>query len=301
AALALPVVPAKIWLSWGDAVKMANPFARELLIASSPNQAAWNAGTREQKISPETWAHIAKHVAEGLLPAPAGLGLLALLGVAILGIRARPQRLPQVASLLAGFAAGPLVFTNLYFEHSYYWCANAVWLLLAVGVAMGGLWESPNVREQVLGLGIAVYFVAGGLWGWKERYFPIIQSLPSHEQIFEAWTRPVQAVVPPARTLLVVGNDWNPNSLYYADRRGIAFPTFKTIPFPGPQLEESLAKLDPEEALGAVVVNPALLQSHPKVIEEFLTVRGFSRQGTPAAFGVIFPALDLKYGKAPGL
>jgi hypothetical protein len=42
---------------------------------------------------------------------------------------------------LVGFAAGPLVFTNLYFEHNYYWVANGTWLILSLGVALAAISE----------------------------------------------------------------------------------------------------------------------------------------------------------------
>jgi hypothetical protein len=133
---------------------------------------------------------------------------------------------------------------------------------------------------------------------WSQRYLPILRALPTQEALADAWTKPVQTMVPAKRTLLIVGNDWNPNSLYYAQRKGIAFPTAKWIPFPGPQLEKSLAMLGPDEALGAVVVNPRLLEGQSQAFwNTFLRDKGFSTSGTSTAFGTLFPALDLKFGE----
>ena len=299
-AIVVPFGAAKLWLKWADSVKACNPFARELIISSSPNQAAWNYGTLEQKLSPDVWAHIFRHIQEGLLVAPAWLGILLVAGILLAGAIASPRRIALVGIFLAGFAAGPIIFTNLYFEHSYYWCANGIWLLMAVGTGLTGLWEEGGFRQRITALVLSALLVLGGFAAWFQRYLPILQSLPSRQQLEQSWIKPVQALVPRERTLLIVGNDWNPNSLYYAGRKGIAFPIFASIPFPGPQLAESLALLSPEESLGAVVVNPRTLEAHPQIFEAFFRNHGFSSQGIPTAFGILFPALDLKYGALPG-
>lgn len=295
AAVGVGFVPGKLWVAWADEVKSANPFARELLVISSPHQAAWNYGTWQQKVDGATWEMIFRHVAEGLLVAAPVLGWLFFPAVMVSGLLVRPRAAGAAGLLLLGFAAGPVIFTNLYFEHSYYWVANGVWIILAVGVSVAAISQEPKWGFPVAAAvtGVAVVF---GFLNWHQRYRPILDALPSRAELEEAWTRPVQAIVPPQRTLLIVGNDWNPNALYYADRKGIAFPTFEKIPFPGPQLEESLAKLEPEEALGAVVVNPALLEHYGQVFEGFLMERGFSTRGIRTAFGVLFPAEDLVSG-----
>lgn len=292
-ALGVGYLPAKMWVQYSDEVKMANPFARELIILNSPNQLAWCYGTAEQKLNIRTWEVILQHAVEGLWIAVPGFGALYLLVVVVVGFFLRPIRLLQGGVFLAAFAAGPVIFTNLYFEHSYYWIANGVWFLLAVGVALACFDEElPN-----WGMGIALLVTAVavgfGFLHWGMRYRPITDAIPTRAQLEEAWTQPVQAVVPPERTLLIVGNDWNPNSLYYANRKGIAFPTFHKIPFPGPQLEESLAKLEPQEALGAVVINAQTFERFKVGFEEFLRSRGFSTEGTQTAFGILFPAEDL--------
>ena len=91
-----------------------------------------------------------------------------------------------------------------------------------------------------------------------------------------------------------LGNDWNPNSLYYAERKGIAFPTADWIPLPGPQLDESLANLGPDERLGAVVVNEQLLNAgNQAFFADYLQKLGMSSQAQRTAFGLLFPARNL--------
>ncbi|MEI6034686.1 MAG: glycosyltransferase family 39 protein [Verrucomicrobiae bacterium] len=298
----LPFIPTKLWLDYGDSLKMLNPFVRELFVVSSPHQSQWNYGTLQQKLDPATWEHIWRHITDQLLvPFPVA-GPFLMVFALVAGAISSPKRIPLILIFLAGFASGPVIFTNLYFEHSYYWCANGIWLLLAVGTALAGIWECRPGRiwPQAVALVLALTIAVSGFVAWSQRFLPILQSLPTREQFDEAWRKPVQKIVPPGRTILIVGNDWNPNSLYYAERKGIAFPTASWIPFPGPQLDESRAKLDPTEALGAVVINERLISTdNQSGVSAILEKLGMSREGIRTPFGILFPALDLKFGPLP--
>jgi VanZ family protein len=295
----LPIVPGKLWLNRGDAVKSENPFARDLIISTSKGQTAWNFGSWEQKTSPEVWMHIGRHIRDQLLVPVPILGHWILPLILIAGAAASPHRIPLILIFVAGFAAGPLIFTNLYFEHNYYWVANGVWLLLALGVALAGIAECPKAGWSLpLAAALCAAVCIAGFVSWHQKFLPILQKLPSREALAEVWIKPVQEIVPPERSILILGNDWNPNSLYYAERKGIAFPTADWIPLPGPQLEESLKNLGPDEQLGAVVVNEQLLTStNQAFFTDFLQRLGMSLEGKRTAFGILFPAVDLNSRK----
>ena len=300
AAAVLPLLPCKLWLAYGDSVKQLNPFARELIISASKNQSAWNFGTIQQKLDPATWEHIWRHMTDQLLVPFPVIGPWMMPIVLIAGAIASPKKVHLILIFLAGFASGPLIFTNLYFEHSYYWCANGIWLLLAVGTSIAGLEEcrSGRILLQAAAASLSVAIAITGFVAWSQRFLPMMQALPARQQFDEAWCKPIQKFVPKQRTVLIVGNDWNPNSLYYAERKGVAFPIFRTIRFPGPQLNESLAKLDFDELLGAVVINERLLTADNQAgVSAILEKLDMSRQGTRTPFGILFPALDLKFGE----
>jgi 4-amino-4-deoxy-L-arabinose transferase-like glycosyltransferase len=299
-AAVLPIIPGKLWLTYGDQLKAENPFARDLIISTSKGQTAWNFGTLAQKTSPEVWRRIGSHITDQLLiPVPI-LGPWLVPIILIVGAFANRCRAPLILIFLAGFAAGPLIFTNLYFEHNYYWVANSVWLLLALGMAFASISEcSPKSRWPGLSAIAACAVVCiAGFTSWHQKFLPILHSLPIRQALAELWIKPVQEIVPPERTILILGNDWNPNSLYYAERKGIAFPTADWIPLPGPQLEESLKNLGPDEQLGAVVVNEQLLTStNQAFFTDFLQRLGMSLEGKRTAFGILFPAVDLNSRK----
>ena len=292
----LPALPGKIWIEHGDKIKDSNPFAREIISASTKKVSEWNFGTWEQKTSPDVWVHIGRHIADQLaVPVPM-LGHLLVPLILLFGAIARPQKIPLILIFLAGFAAGPLVFTNLYFEHNYYWVANGTWLVLAVGVALAAISEFrpletwPQFASAAL---CAVLCIAGSL-AWHSKFLPVLQNLPGREKLAEVWTAPIQKLVPPERSILILGNDWNPNAFYYAERKGIGYPTVAGVPFPSPLFEESLAKFTSEDRLGAVVINEQLLLGPDRsLLMAQLERLGMAPTGTRTGFGIAFPAADL--------
>lgn len=291
-ALILPILPAKLWLVHGDVSKSQNIFAKELILSTSPNQRSWNFGTIDQKLDPATWQHIGRHIADQLLAPNAWVGSLVIVAVLIVGALCTPRRIPIILAFIAGFAAGPLVFTNLYFEHNYYWFANSIWLLLALGIALGAINEKVCGKwTKLFSVAIAVTFFASGLFAWNKRFLPILESLPENAKLNEAWIQPVQRLVPPNRTIIIIGLDWNPTALYYAGRKGIMLPTKSTDPFN--DLQKCISKLDPDESIGAVCIAQSMITpENQDAFARALSVWRISPNGQASAFGALFPALD---------
>ena len=290
------ILPGKLWLSHGDSVKSANPFAREIITANSEKQAAWNFGTWEQKTNPAVWQHFGRHIGDQLAVPVPFIGYLFVPLILIVGVVANPKRLPLILVFLCGFAAGPLVFTNLYFEHNYYWVANGTWLVLAIGVALAAISESRphGIWPQYTSAAFCAVICIAGFAAWHSKFLPILQNLPKREKLAEAWTAPIQKLVPPERSILILGNDWNPNAFYYAERKGIGYPTVAGVPFPSPLFDESLAKFTNQDRLGAVVVNEQILTGPDRtLVIEQLEKLGMSPNGIRTAFGFAFPARDL--------
>ena len=301
-AAVLPLIPAKLWLNHGDKVKAENPFAREIITATSAKQSAWNFGTWDQKTNPEVWMHIGRHITDQLLVPVPILGHWILPLILVAGAAASPRRIPLILIFLAGFAAGPLIFTNLYFEHNYYWVANGVWLLLALGVALAGIAEcDPKSRWPVpVAVSLGVVVCTAGFAAWHQKFLPILQNLPTREALAQAWITPVQQAVPPNRTILILGNDWNPNALYYAERKGIGYPTVAGVPFPSPIFDESLKLFNEQDCLGAVVISEALFTGQNRdLFLEWLDKLGMSKSEIRTGFGLMFPALDLTQSEKP--
>lgn len=292
----IPFLLAKLWIGYGDKLKKENPFAAELFVVESPNHFRWNFGTYEQRIDPATWYGIWHHVVDQVFGSPQFLPLLLFVGIFAMCVKFDTKNFLKGFLLICGFFAGPLVFLNLYHEHSYYWCANAIWLIMALVVWLAGAskgFKSPQGQKLFIGF-VALTFVGTGFLGWANYFEPILKQIPEKKLLRESWTNLVDSTIPPKRTILIIGNDWNPVSLYYAQRKGIAFPTADWIPLPGPQLEKALSRLDGDERLGAAVVNEQLLNPENQAFfSDYLKKLGMSSQGQRTAFGILFPASDL--------
>ncbi len=228
-----------------------------------------------------------------ILPWIPGTAVVAVSLILLAGIVCDPRRAWVTLVFLAGFAAGPIVFTNLYFEHNYYWFANAVWLLLAVGAALSSIHERLRTLRPTLQWAVPLLVLLGagaGFASWNSIYWTAIKSFPKREEIESNWTAHIERHVPKDHALLILGNDWNPIALYYAGRKGLAFPLGPRFPFPGSQLDQALHDLHGE--LGGVVVTPQMLQSAGEGFwVDFLTREGMSTNGIQTAFGILFPSV----------
>lgn len=292
----VPYLIARVWFDYGDRLKQENPFVREMFVFTNPKFRDWNYGTFEQKMSMQTWTTIAAHMRESVFVSIPPFDHMAVVLILIAGAVLSRTRRPQIGALLAGFAAGPLIFTNLYYVHNYYAAATGIWLLLALSLAIVGVAEMwPGRRwPRLAALTLTVVVASAGFGTWVTGFLPVLRSFPNHDQLRAAWTEPVQRIVPAPRTLLILGSTWNPTSLYYAERKGIAWPDETLDRFPDSRFAEARELLQPDEAFGAVVFDPRVVtEANSAGIAKVLDDLGMSKEGTPTPFGLLFPALDL--------
>ena len=296
----IPYAIARAWLEYGDSLKRLNPFARDMFVFGNQAFQNWNYGTWEQKLNPLTWSGIFLHMRQEIfiaIPPFDHLALLVCLGACAICAR---RYVPLMTIFGIGFIAGPLIFTNLYYVHNYYLTATGLWLLLAVSIGLMGLAAKSQVAIWPRLVSVAATCAIGvaGFVAWATTYVPILAAMPTHKQLRDSWTSPVQHCVPEPRTLLVVGNDWNPIALYYAERKGIAWPDNMLGEFPGIRLAESIALLTKEEAVGAVVFDNRLLtEANQPAIARILDRLGMVKEGLQTPFGAFFVAVDLSSSK----
>ena len=266
-----------------------------MIVSTSKTQHDWNFGTLQQKIDPSTWDHICRHITDQLLVPIPIIGPYFLLIILLAGAMAAPKKIPLIMIFLAGFSSGPIIFTNLYFEHNYYWCANGIWLLLSVGIAIVGIQEcrATFIKPEILAIAVTLTICTSGFIVWSKRFQPILQAIPSRQQFEDSWGIVVRMSVPTNNTILILGNDWNPAALYYAERKGIMLPA--TNPTPLASLQKCIAALSENESIAAVVINPNLLNIQNN--EGFLNLFKYlsiSEKGTQTPFGILFLKLISK-------
>ena len=233
-----------LWVRYSDGVKTSNPLSA--FLASGP-MSAFNFGSVAQRLSREFWDRIVFHTTNSVVSA-FNLALIVVFALCT----DRSARLKTLL-LLAGFIAGPLVFSNLYFVHDYYFYASGVFLLGGLSLAWDRLLDAPMFSRGAK-WGLIALTLALQLVPYLRGYLPI-QSRPM-DPIPEL-AKVVAASTQPDDVILIYGQDWNTKIPYFAHRRAIMVTDVRT------QSVESLSKvLDTLEPgrVGALVVTGTLRQ-----------------------------------------
>jgi len=237
AAVAVPFAATLWWLHFADATKALNPLAEFL---TSANLKDFNFGNNETRFSADLWATKARIVREELswLPVVLFCGLL----VPLTG-RARWR---EITACVACFGSVLVVFPILYAKHDYYYAANTLLLLVAMGLALVALAETAAPRWLV---GAAAFLVLGGqVWRYADRYYPVQSAIsPGGDGL----TRSLRTLTNPDDVIVVLGQDWNSMTPYYTQRRAVMFRD--NIARDGDKVEQALAALDGHK-IGALII-----------------------------------------------
>lgn len=237
AAVALPFAATLWWLHFADATKELNVLGRDF---TSAGLQEFNLGTNATRFSPGMWARKLQIIGGQVTWWP---GILFCGVVAALAGRARWR---EIAACAAGFASVLLIFPVLYTHHDYYYTANAVLLLLAMGLALVALAESPAPRWLVYGaVGLVLLGQGRSYFAW---YYPAQRAIsPGGDGLSTS----LRALTNPRDVILVLGQDWNSMTPYYAQRRAVMFRD--DVARDADRVEKALAALAGEQ-IGALVI-----------------------------------------------
>lgn len=209
ASVAVPFAVTWGWVHYADVVKARNPLAHFLL---SDELTYFNFGDLAMRLAGDVWRDQAETVTQRVAWVPA----MVLSVVALVASGGR--RLKVVVACLLVFAAAPFVFPLLYALHEYYFAANALMLSLAMGFAVAGWLESGRWR-------VGAWLLAAGLpglqfLGYADRYLPTqVEQAPDGNGM----TNALRNVTQPGEVLVVLGQDWNSMTPYYARRKALMF------------------------------------------------------------------------------
>ena len=209
----VPLVATALWTRHADAIKAASPTADWL---TSSQLEDWSFGSLSQRLDKGVWGVVVGRIVVHIV----GLAGMALLVVALIALVRSTQRLFWIGM---GLAAGlpPLVFTNLYLIHDYYLAAVAPAFAALIGLGAGFAWRllppRPPIRAIALvaGLLLAASTVGFDYGYWRHSY----DDDPDPQTL--ALARQLDSVSQPEDRIGVVGLDWSPAVLYYADRWGL--------------------------------------------------------------------------------
>ena len=217
-------IPALIWTNWADFQKSKSPMT---LWLTSTNLRTWNFGTLRQRLLYLDWN---RTISKEFLPSVVGVTVLAIGLVFIALAFSGQRRIPVVFCLL--FLSGPFVFTNLYFVHDYYWTAVLPAFLIVIAASLDALDDLAKTfyaKTQifvfqsllVLGLVVASWFSTYGTDHFNVFVKPGSISYSSN---LEAAVSSIKKFTNIDDKIIVIGADWDPQILYFVNRRGLMIP-----------------------------------------------------------------------------
>jgi hypothetical protein len=125
--------------------------------------------------------------------------------------------------LFSFFCVAPLLFTNLYYEHNYYWYANSLFICLAFGLLILSFIESDDFPKKLFG-----YFLTGllALYMYTSYIFLYyVQILPpkSHDTP-KTIAEIVKENTKSDDVLFILGVSYSSEIPYYSERKALCYP-----------------------------------------------------------------------------
>lgn len=238
------------WTAYADGIKAADPLTRFL---TSAELGSWNLGDLAQRLDPHVWLRIgAWIVTQTALP----------LGIPLLFAVVAAIRFPDLRRriLLWGWigtaAVAPLVFTNLYYVHNYY--EIAIYPAIVGAMAVGMTWAIESIRPALWRrIAVAAIIVGAGASALLiPRARDLVVSLVVDAPIPAGSTAIAENTTPGDR-IVTIGCDWDPITLYYAEREGLMIRDGAPDPWTTRDIDDYAylyscdAGLDPQDALPA--------------------------------------------------
>ena len=207
AAVALPLVVTFWWGHHADAVRSLNPLAHFLV---SNNLVDFAFGTWTTRFSSELWMQKWQTTAFSVTWWPV------LVAGLILAVFSSWDRLRQGLGLAGAYLIPLLVFPVLYGFHDYYFVANGVLLLTALGLILVGVAES-NRRSWLPAL-LALILAGGQAFQYGFGYYETQRGISRGGN---GLTESLHGLVKPDEVIVIVGQQWNPMLPFYTQRRAM--------------------------------------------------------------------------------
>jgi hypothetical protein len=211
ACVVVPFLATLWWIKLADAIKALNPSGIQLL---SSLMNSYHFGTWETRTSPDIWLSHWRTLTTNIVPVA---GLVVFLGLAAL---TAPRWRKWVVALALLFIAAPATFPVLYAWHEYYFVANGVLLLTAMGIALASLQQARLPRVVIWTVIVAVHAIQ--VWGYLHYLYPEQRLV---HRGGSGLTRLLRDVTDPDDVLIIAGNDWSSVIPFYSERRALMIRT----------------------------------------------------------------------------
>ncbi|MGC9450445.1 MAG: hypothetical protein ACP5I4_03275 [Oceanipulchritudo sp.] len=173
----------------------------------------------------------------------------------------------------AAWLAGPLVWSNLFHVHDYYYYSTTVFGFMWITMAAAGLSERWKAMRIPMQSALAVLALSMALtYPFRSYYKAQVNDWGRDKADFAA---ELAGEVPEDGAFLVIGEDWNPILAYYSERYALMlrWPNEER----GPRFAEALERMQAEnrQFAGAVVrMDSPMAEQAPEVLMRF----GFSKE-----------------------
>ena len=193
-----------IWTKYADTFKNMNEFGKHIT-SSALN--TWNFGTLTQRLSLEFWHQIISF-------STINIGIALFLCIIIFLLFFYNEILLWI--LFISYCSGFLIFTNLYYVHTYYHYANYIYAIVFMGIIIGKC-INRNGKSGYLLLGICL---ASNLYAYFKGYY-VSQSNPHNAVDIIKLSQTIKNNSKPTDIMLICGDDWNSEIPYYSERYAI--------------------------------------------------------------------------------
>ena len=220
--LVLSFVILKSWLIHADSLKNLNLMGQNL---TSEALNGWNFGQLSQRFDQQLWLGV---VTNRMLNIVGIFPFLHMLYVQFLIFRSKKNyfSLDNIFLLICLFLfiSPLLIFVNLHIVHSYYQCANQIFLLMAIAAyAAKSLDDQLDLLSKNLILVFMCLMVLGNASGMNKY---LNSSLETESEKIEIGQF-VQANTSKDDVIFVVGDDWSSAFSYHSKRRSLTLPSWQ--------------------------------------------------------------------------
>ena len=230
ALFSVPLLVGAAWTGFTDQLKQMNPLGAAL---TGAGLSTWNLGTLEQRLNPSTWYTVV--LQRSLLwNIGAGVfgGLILLAGPVIAWKRG--QKKVSVLALLgmALFLLPILAFTNLHVVHDYYQMACLAFLLAAVAVLVGGVFQgypwqrliAAALTGLLLVINMAVFFIS-----YRRIAARSVGEVSVISQQAYAVGHFLKDNTPKGSGIAVFHQDWSAEMAFHAERKAMTVPEWSAL------------------------------------------------------------------------
>lgn len=216
----IPLVINICWIKYADNLKSLNPIGSGI---TSKALRTWNFGTLKQRLELNTWKRFYSHSTQIIwhgnnynIRQHIALFIFEIL-ILLLYISTKQKYYKKVLLSFLCFCIGPLVFTNLYSRHNYYWYANSIFLLLSLGFIIITLLENKKyqlISKIIIFPALLLTMHCGYLNYFYKDQANINQYYPSLISLIRQHTNENDV-------LLAKGFDWSSELPYYSQRKAL--------------------------------------------------------------------------------